>query len=107
MRRCLPDFESALKETREIIRKPIRGAALLLCSVAFAAIYAEAEEPSRNGIIFVADGLRPGSVTPETAPTIFSLAKNGVSFTNTHSAFPTITTANASVIATGHQIADT
>src|SRR5208282_1301992 len=33
--------------------------------------------------------------------------KNGVSFTNTHSAFPTITTANATVIATGHQLGDT
>ena len=60
-----------------------------------------------NLILFVADGLRPGVVTEETAPTIHALLSNGVRFSNTHSLFPTFTTANASGLATGHLLGDT
>lgn len=60
-----------------------------------------------NVIIFVADGLRRGSVTPEDMPTLYKLRTNGVDFRNSHSVFPTFTTANASVIATGHGLGDT
>jgi arylsulfatase A-like enzyme len=35
------------------------------------------------------------------------LKKNGVDFANSHSLFPTVTTANASAIATGHYLGDT
>jgi hypothetical protein len=58
-------------------------------------------------LLFVADGLRPGMVTPRTAPTIYALEQQGVHFDNTHSMFPTFTTANASAIATGHKLGDT
>ena len=61
----------------------------------------------RNIIIFVADGLRAGSVNAQTAPTMLSIRNNGVYFSNSHSLFPTFTTANASAIATGHQLGDT
>ena len=60
-----------------------------------------------NVIIFVADGLRYGSVTPENMPNMYRLKTEGVDFTNSHSLFPTITTVNASAIATGHYIGDT
>src|SRR5215469_16774504 len=60
-----------------------------------------------NIIIFVADGLRYGSVTPENMPNMYRLKTEGVDFTNSHSLFPTITTVNASAIATGHYIGDT
>jgi arylsulfatase A-like enzyme len=60
-----------------------------------------------NVIIFVNDGLRYGSITPENAPNLFRLKKEGVDFANSHSLFPTITTVNASAIATGHYIGDT
>jgi hypothetical protein len=60
-----------------------------------------------NVIIFVTDGLRHDSVTPENAPTIYSLRQQGVDFVNSHSLYPTFTTPNASVFATGHQIGDT
>jgi arylsulfatase A-like enzyme len=63
--------------------------------------------PPRNIVIFVADGLRYGSVTPDTAPTLAAIRHDGVDFANSHSLFPTVTTANASVIATGHGIGDT
>jgi hypothetical protein len=63
--------------------------------------------PPHNVIIFIADGLRYVSVTPKTAPTLWKLKSEGVDFTNSHAIYPTITTVNASAIATGHYIGDT
>jgi arylsulfatase A-like enzyme len=73
------------------------------------ALPAAAQTPSRphNVVLFVADGLRPGMVNERTAPTMTALMAEGVRFTNTHSLFPTFTTANASGLATGHQLGDT
>jgi arylsulfatase A-like enzyme len=68
---------------------------------------AAAAAPAKNAVIFVSDGLRAVSVTPETAPTMAALAARGVRFANSHSLFPTVTTANASAIATGHYLGDT
>ena len=62
---------------------------------------------TRNVVIFVSDGLRAGSVNAEEAPTYFWIREHGVSFPNSHSLFPTFTTANASAIATGHYLGDT
>ncbi len=64
-------------------------------------------EPKHNVILFVADGLRHGSVNPADAPTLYALRQLGVHFVNSHSIFPTFTTANASVMATGHLLGDT
>ena len=46
-------------------------------------------------------------MTPETAPTLARVRREGVDFTNSHSVYPTLTTANASAIATGHYLGDT
>ena len=62
---------------------------------------------ARNIIIFVADGLRYGSVNPEDAPTMYALRQEGTYFSNSHAVFPTFTTPNASAIATGHYLGDT
>jgi arylsulfatase A-like enzyme len=62
---------------------------------------------ARNIIVFVADGLRPGSINPIDTPTLYSIRQSGVDFTNSHSLFPTFTTPNASAIATGHYLGDT
>lgn len=64
-------------------------------------------QAQQNVILFVADGLRAAAVTPERAPTFARIRDTGVNFSNSHSVYPTITTANASVIATGHLIGDT
>ena len=64
-------------------------------------------QQKRNVIIFVADGLRRGSVTAEDMPTFWRVRHEGVDFRDSHSVFPTFTTANASVIATGHGLGDT
>jgi arylsulfatase A-like enzyme len=60
-----------------------------------------------NVIIFVADGLRSGIVTPETSPALAAVRAEGVDFQNSHSLYPTVTTPNASAIATGHYLGDT
>src|SRR6185437_11091793 len=41
------------------------------------------------------------------APTLWKLRHDGVDFTNSHSLYPTVTTANASAIASGHYLGDT
>jgi len=79
--------------------------------LAFAAVsfpVNSAERPRPNNIIlFVADGTRALSVTPESAPTLAGIRDKGVNFKNSHSLFPTFTTANASALATGHYLGDT
>jgi hypothetical protein len=62
---------------------------------------------AHNVILFVADGLRRDSVTVVDTPALARVRKDGVDFRNSHSVFPTFTTANASVIATGHGLGDT
>ncbi len=68
---------------------------------------AEARPRTRNVVLFVADGLRPSSLNPTDAPTLVRLQEEGVFFANSHSLYPTVTTANASALATGHQLGDT
>jgi hypothetical protein len=62
---------------------------------------------ARNIVIVVFDGLRAGSVNAVDSPTILGIRNHGVNFVNSHSLFPTFTTANASAIATGHYLGDT
>jgi Type I phosphodiesterase / nucleotide pyrophosphatase len=60
-----------------------------------------------NLILFIPDGLRGRIVTPDTAPAMAEIRDKGVNFKNSHSLFPTFTTANASAMATGHYLGDT
>jgi len=85
----------------------LRRIACALTLLAATQSQALAKEPVHNVVIFVADGLRYASVTPDTAPTMFRLKATGVDFTNSHAMYPTLTTANASAIATGHYLGDT
>lgn len=87
-----------------------RFAFLTLFAVIFSLNTASAEQPAarpQNVILFVADGLRASAVTPERAPTFAKVRDTGVNFANSHSIYPTITTTNASAIASGHLIGDT
>jgi arylsulfatase A-like enzyme len=63
--------------------------------------------PRHNVILFVADGLRSQIVTADTAPALAAVRSEGVDFQNSHALFPTVTTANASAMATGHYLGDT
>jgi len=51
--------------------------------------------------------LRAAAVSPERAPAMARIRDTGVNFANSHSLFPTVTTANGSAIATGHFLGDT
>lgn len=61
----------------------------------------------RNVVLFVADGLRAGAVTPDSAPALAAVRDQGVDFGNPHALFPTFTMANSSGISTGHFLGDT
>ena len=88
----------------------MRRASLLLSASLFtlAASAASAQNATpHNLILFVPDGLRALKVTPESAPAMAAVRDKGVNLRNSHSMFPTFTTANASAMATGHYLGDT
>src|SRR5262249_44800991 len=78
-----------------------------IASAIFLQIAPASAQNLRNLILFVPDGLRPHSVTPETTPSLAAARDHGVNFINPHSLFPTFTMANASGMATGHFLGDT
>ncbi|MET0867020.1 MAG: alkaline phosphatase family protein, partial [Pseudorhodoplanes sp.] len=80
---------------------------LIVCAVFAVLAGTLPSQAQQNVILFVADGLRAAAVTPERAPTFARVRDTGVNFSNSHSLYPTITTTNASVIATGHLVGDT
>jgi hypothetical protein len=83
------------------MRKLLLLALLLHCAAQAAA------DGRPNIILFVPDGLRAPRVDHDTAPEMTRLRDEGVNFANSHSLFPTFTTANASAFATGHGLGDT
>jgi len=93
----------------------MRRASVSLAVVALAGLLAAssgsrpmaAQGARRNVIVFVADGLRHDSVNEQDTPALWRVRTQGVYFRNSHALFPTLTTANASAIATGHGLGDT
>jgi hypothetical protein len=87
----------------------MRRAVMLSAGLVLLSASASFSQTSRphNIILFVPDGLRGRIVTPETAPAMAEVRDRGVNFKNSHSMFPTFTTANASAMATGHYLGDT
>ncbi len=96
-------FPNVVKLRSSFQRFYPQGAALVFA----ATLLFSAPVFGRNVIIFVADGLRNGSVNQTDAPTLYTLRQLGVDFPNSHALFPTFTTPNASAIATGHYLGDT
>jgi len=84
-----------------------RKLAAALSASALLLLSACGEDTHHNLILFVPDGLRYQSVTPETAPALASLRDKGVDFANPHSMFPTFTMPNSSAMSTGHFLGDT
>jgi hypothetical protein len=89
------------------LRNSVAGLIALTTVVLAVALWLGLRQPPHNVIIFVADGLRSEVVTAETAPAIAAVRDEGVDLRNSHSLYPTITTPNASAIATGHRLGDT
>jgi arylsulfatase A-like enzyme len=89
-------------------RSRLAGGLLLVLAVVAAVVVAlHPWVRPRNVVIFVADGLRSGIVDDATAPEMAAVRRDGVDFHNSHSLYPTVTTPNASAIATGHYLGDT
>src|SRR5262245_59432885 len=88
---------------------PVRLPALLyaVCAAILLQVASAEAQSQRNLILFVPDGLRAFSVTPEATPAIAAVRDKGVNFANPHSLFPTFTMANASGLSTGHFLGDT
>jgi arylsulfatase A-like enzyme len=87
------------------LQRGLVAASVVCALVAIAA--QDKPERKRNAIIFVADGMRHGSVTQADTPAFWRVRTEGVHFANSHSVFPTLTMPNASAIATGHYPGDT
>lgn len=83
------------------------SAAVLLTLFTFVAAGSAQTPQAHSVILFVPDGLRALSVTPDSAPAMAAIRDKGVNFKNSHSLFPTLTTPNASAMATGHYLGDT
>ena len=83
------------------------AAALLQLMLGCAAFAQTPAGQPHNVVLFIADGLRSRLVDDSTAPTMAAIAREGVDLRNSHALFPTFTTANASGMATGHQLGDT
>lgn len=67
-----------------------------------AALSEEAPAPKdRQVVVIVWDGMRPDSVTERDTPTLWKLARDGVTFRKHHSIYPTATNVNGAAISTG------
>ena len=53
-------------------------------------------------LITVFDGLQPAQVTPALMPNLARFASEGVTFSNHHPVFPSVTRINAASMVTGH-----
>ncbi|HEY4639476.1 MAG TPA: alkaline phosphatase family protein, partial [Candidatus Udaeobacter sp.] len=71
---------------------------LIVCASAVAVVPAK---PGRHVLVVVWDGMRPDFVTEENTPTLWKLAREGVTFRNHHAAYPSATMVNGTVMATG------
>ncbi|MGI8820533.1 MAG: alkaline phosphatase family protein [Chthoniobacterales bacterium] len=81
------------------------GILLRVALCAFAASPMAAEPEGRGEathVVLVAwDGMRPDFVSPENTPALWQLAQRGVTFRNHHSVYPSLTSVNATALATG------
>jgi arylsulfatase A-like enzyme len=78
---------------------PTRLTATLLFALAATATFAAGK--AAHVVVLVWDGMRPEFVTPEAAPTLCLLAREGVTFKNHHSVFISTTEVNGTALATG------
>lgn len=56
---------------------------------------------SSKALIVVFDGLQPAQITPVLMPNLAEFARSGITFTNHHPVFPTVTRVNVSSLVTG------
>src|SRR5437868_7379414 len=70
----------------------------IVCASAAASVPAKSE---RHVVIVVWDGMRPDFVSEQNTPTLWKLAREGVTFRNHHAVYPSATMVNGTAIVTG------
>src|SRR5436190_22395424 len=60
-----------------------------------------AETNHHRVVLVVWDGMRPDFVTEQNCPTLYQLARGGVTFAHHHSVYPSATEVNGKAISTG------
>jgi arylsulfatase A-like enzyme len=71
---------------------------LIVCSSAAAVVPAK---PERHVVMVVWDGMRPDFVTEQNTPTLWKLAREGITFRNHHAVYPSATMVNGTAMVTG------
>ena len=66
-----------------------------------AVLAADSPKFDRHVVVVVWDGMRPDFVSEKTTPTLWKLAREGVTFRNHHAVYPSATQVNGTAIATG------
>lgn len=79
----------------------MRRFALLIALLPAIALSETAPSPDRHVVVVVWDGMRPDFVSERNTPTLWKLAREGVTFRHHHSVYPTATNVNGAAIATG------
>jgi arylsulfatase A-like enzyme len=76
---------------------------LLTLVFSLGAVGFAADKPrfDRHIVVVVWDGMRPDFVTEETTPTLWKLAREGVTFRNHHAVYPSATQVNGTALVTG------
>ncbi|MGA8948414.1 MAG: alkaline phosphatase family protein, partial [Pseudolabrys sp.] len=80
------------------MRRIISLLLLIVCASAAAVVPAK---PQRHVVVVVWDGMRPDFVTEQNTPTLWKLAREGITFRNHHAVFPSATMVNGTAIVTG------
>ena len=71
---------------------------LIVCVSVTAVVPAK---PERHVVVVVWDGMRPDSVNEQNTPTLWKLAREGVTFRNHHAVYPSATNVNGTAMVTG------
>jgi arylsulfatase A-like enzyme len=71
---------------------------LIVCSSGAAVVPAK---PERHVVVVVWDGMRPDFVTEQNTPTLWKLAREGITFRNHHAVYPSATMVNGTAMVTG------
>src|SRR4029434_4342676 len=71
---------------------------LIVCASAAAIVPAK---PEHQVVVVVWDGMRPDFVTEQNTPTLWKLAREGITFRNHHAVCPSATMVNGTAMVTG------
>jgi arylsulfatase A-like enzyme len=74
---------------------------VLVFSFGVSRLAADAPKFDRHVVVVVWDGMRPDFVSEETTPTLWKLARQGVTFRNHHAVYPSATQVNGTALVTG------